>query len=296
MKMKPRSLLAASIYPSVLILAVILHRVLLGAGLPLLASTYIPVLSAALLIQVLEFALPYQKEWLPNKSDVGNDLMFMAALQLVLPKALGFLVVSYLLSSFQSLGWGAELWPHELSPFLQAGIMMLSAEFFRYWLHRAFHEVYFLWPFHAVHHSPHKLYWLNVNRFHPIDKATQYIFDAMPFLLLGVSEEVLALYFVFYAVNGFFQHCNVDVRLGVLNYLVSGPELHRWHHSIFPEESNQNYGNNLIVWDLVFGSYFLPKDRSVGDLGLINRQYPLSFMKQMGTPFVSNLDKRVSAE
>ncbi|MCH2107054.1 MAG: sterol desaturase family protein, partial [Planctomycetes bacterium] len=146
--------------------------------------------------------------------------------------------------------------------------------------------------FHAVHHSPHKLYWMNVNRFHPLDKASQYIFDAMPFVLLGVSEEVLALYFVFYAVNGFFQHCNIDVRLGVLNYVVSGPELHRWHHSIHPEESNQNYGNNLIVWDLVFGSYFLPRDRVVGELGLINRSYPLSFVKQMGSPFIPKLDKR----
>jgi len=294
--MKPRSPLAAAIYPVVLALAVCLHRVLLGTGLPLLPSTYIPVLSAALLIQVLEFALPYEKSWLPNKGDVGNDLMFMAALQIVLPKALAFLVVSYLLGWFQSLGWTATLWPHELSPFLQAGVMLLSADFLRYWLHRAYHEVAFMWPFHAVHHSPHKLYWMNVNRFHPFDKASQYIFDAMPFVLLGVSEEVLALYFVFYAVNGFFQHCNIDVRLGVLNYLVSGPELHRWHHSIHPEESNQNYGNNLIVWDLVFGSYFLPKDRSVGELGLINRRYPLSFVKQMGTPFVHKLDKRVDVD
>ena len=294
--MKSRSLLAGGIYPSVLVLALLLHRALLEAGLSLLVSTYLPVLSAALLIQALEFALPYQRDWLPNRKDVGNDLMFMAALQLVLPRALGFLVVSFLLGAFQAWGWGVTLWPHDLSVFLQAGIMMLCAEFFRYWLHRAFHEVYFLWPFHAVHHSPHKLYWLNVNRFHPIDKASQYIFDAMPFILLGVGEQVSALYFVFYDVNGSFHHCNIDVRLGVLNYLVSGPELHRWHHSVFPEESNQNYGNNLIVWDLVFGSYFLPKDRSVGDLGLINRQYPLSFIRQMGTPFISKLDKRVEVE
>ena len=33
-------------------------------------------------------------------------------------------------------------------------------------------------------------------------------------LALGVREDVLSLYFVWYAVNGFFQHSNVDVRLG----------------------------------------------------------------------------------
>jgi len=31
-----------------------------------------------------------------------------------------------------------------------------------------------------VHHYPHKLYWLNVGRFHPIEKALQYMLDMLP--------------------------------------------------------------------------------------------------------------------
>ena len=107
-----------------------------------------------------------------------------------------------------------------------------------------------------------------------------------------MSEEVLAGYLIFYAVNGFFQHSNVDARYGILNYVVSGAELHRWHHSKLTQESNHNYGNNLIVWDLVFGSWFLPTDRRVGDLGLYNRRYPLDFLSQMATPFTPGLDKQ----
>ena len=116
-----------------------------------------------------------------------------------------------------------------------------------------------------------------------------------PFILVGVGVEVLALYFVFYAVNGFFQHSNVDAKYGVLNWVVSGAELHRWHHSRLVEESNRNYGNNLIVFDLMFGSWFLPRDRRVGELGLINRDYPLDFGAQMKTPFVAGLDKKRDA-
>ena len=81
-------------------------------------------------------------------------------------------------------------------------------------MHRWAHEWEPLWRFHAVHHAPHKLYWLNVGRFHPIDKGLQVFLDTLPFLLLGVGEDVLALYVVCYAINGFFQHCNIDVRLG----------------------------------------------------------------------------------
>ena len=99
------------------------------------------------------------------------------------------------------------------------------------------------------------------------------------------------MYFVFYAINGFFQHCNIKLHLGPLNYLISGPELHRWHHSVLVAESNNNYGNNLIVWDLIFGSWFLPRDRKVGDLGLLNRNYPTDFTGQMKSPFCKGLDK-----
>ena len=74
---------------------------------------------------------------------------------------------------------------------------------------------------------------------------------------------MLALYYIAYATNGFFQHCNIELRYGLLNYIVGSAETHRWHHSRVPRESNANYGNTVIVWDLVFGTWFLPKEREV---------------------------------
>jgi sterol desaturase/sphingolipid hydroxylase (fatty acid hydroxylase superfamily) len=182
-------------------------------------------------------------------------------------------------------------WPYDWPVALQTLLMILSADFLRYWLHRFSHEWPLLWRLHAVHHSPHKLYWVNVARFHPIEKALQYFFDAMPFIILGISEEVLALYFVFYSINGFFQHCNIKLRLGFLNYIVSGPELHRWHHSMIAKESNQNYGNNLIVWDLLFGTWYLPRNRQVDTLGLVNRDYPMPFVSQLKAPFIKGIEQ-----
>jgi len=78
--------------------------------------------------------------------------------------------------------------------------------------------------------------------------------------------------------------------------VISSAELHRWHHSKLIHESNRNYGNNLILWDLLFGSWFLPRDRRVGDLGLINRDYPLDFESQMKTPFAAGLDKQTPSD
>jgi len=289
--MKSNKYLKSSIYPLVIVLVVFSHWLMMKLGFHVLISTYVPVLVSAFMVHILEQLMPYQRNWLPSITDFTQDTIYMAVIQVVLPKALSFAVAIYMVSWLGENGFSASIWPSEMNLFFQAGLMLFCADFARYWLHRAYHEITFMWAFHAVHHSPHRLYWLNVGRFHPVDKVTQYLLDALPFIILGVSEEVLALYFVFYAVNGFFQHCNIDVRLGILNYLISGPELHRWHHSIKVKESNQNYGNNLIVWDLLFGSYFLPKNHLVGELGLINRLYPQEFLPQMKAPFINKLDK-----
>jgi sterol desaturase/sphingolipid hydroxylase (fatty acid hydroxylase superfamily) len=124
-----------------------------------------------------------------------------------------------------------------------------------------------------------------VFRFHPAEKALQFLCDTLPFMLVGIGPEVLAYYFVFYAVSGLFQHSNCDLRLGWLNYLVSGPEVHRWHHSRRVAESNNNYAHSFVVWDLLFGTYFRPRDRAVEELGLRARDYPRRFIAQLAAPF-----------
>ncbi len=281
-------------YPSVIISAVFFHLLAIGNGLNLIIATYFPVTVAALLIIYLEYSNPYRKLWRPSKMEISNDATYMLLTQILLPGLLGFLVSLMLLYSLQSSEIRPDIpWPHAWSVIFQSILMLLVADFFRYWLHRLSHHWKPLWQLHAIHHSPHKLYWLNVNRFHPIEKTIQYLFDVLPFILVGVSDDVLALYFVFYSINGFFQHCNIELRMGILNFIISGPQLHRWHHSVEIQESNSNYGNNLIVWDLLFGTWFLPGSRAVDSLGLINREYPLDFLSQLKTPFIKGLDKNL---
>jgi len=292
---RPRAarLVAWTAYPGVLAIAFVLFGSLNAAGLDVVVASYVAGLVAAALVTLHEIKFPYRRQWRPDAGEVRADLQFMLVVQVALPYLLSITLVVLLADHLRARGLVVGgLWPHDLPLAVQVVLMLLAADFLRYWLHRAFHRFGFMWRYHAVHHSPHHLYWLNVGRFHPIEKAVQFAVDTLPFALLGVSNEVLATYFVFYAVNGFFQHSNCDVRLGLLNYLVSGPELHRWHHSEFASESDTNFGNNLIVWDSLFGTRFLPRDREVGRLGLVNRDYPGGFLAQMKTPFVPGLDKR----
>ena len=277
-------------YPVVIVLGFALYMSLTRAGWHVTAASYVAALVGVVLIAAHEIKLPYRQDWRPPAKDVRADALFIIVVQVALPFLLAITLVIALAGALRASGLTIDsFWPHDLPVVAQVAMMLLAADFLRYWLYRTFHRFTAMWRLHAVHHSPTQLYTFNVGRFHPIEKSVQYAVDTLPFALLAVSQEVLAAYFVFYALNGFFQHSNCRVNLGPLNYIVSGPELHRWHHSRLARESNKNFGNNLIVWDKLFGTRFLPKDRGVETIGLRNRQYPAGFFVQMKSPFIRGL-------
>jgi sterol desaturase/sphingolipid hydroxylase (fatty acid hydroxylase superfamily) len=273
-------------YPVVMITTFAAFFVMRGQGASLITSTYVPVLLAAALVTVLELKFPHRSEWRPPASEVKTDLGFMTIVQLAFPPLMGFVFTLVLVPPARALNLPfSALWPHSWPLWVQALLMVLTVDFLRYWLHRAAHQSDTLWRLHAVHHSVEQMYWLNTARFHLLEKAMQMMLDSLPFLLMAVDPTVLALYYIAYASNGFFQHCNVEVRYGVLNYIVGSAETHRWHHSRHPRESNANYGNTVIVWDLLFGTWFLPAERLVHALGLQDPTYPKSFWALMRAPF-----------
>ncbi|MGH9319287.1 MAG: GH3 family domain-containing protein, partial [Vicinamibacteria bacterium] len=69
------------------------------------------------------------------------------------------------------------------------------------------------------------------------------------------------------------------------NYIVGSAETHRWHHARDPKRAYCNFGNTTIVWDLLFGTWYLPKGQPVGDIGIMDKSYPKGFWAQMLTPF-----------
>jgi len=251
---------------------------------------YLPAFLGAMLVTFFEWLEPHRTAWQPDRTTLANDLAYMTMIQMLLPPGVAFLLVLALIAPLKTAGLTLDgLWPSTWPVWTQAALMLLTADFLRYWLHRASHRYAPLWRLHAVHHSPGRLYWLNVGRFHPLEKVLQMTLDTLPFMMLGVGSDVIALYFVFYAVNGFFQHSNIRLRFGWLNWIISSAELHRWHHARNPEESDRNFGNNVIVWDWLFGTRYLPAGRSSDDLGLLNRHYPMGFLTQLRTPFVAHI-------
>ena len=275
-------------YPAVLAISTAAFFVLLAAGASPLLAGYVPIIVAGITIVALEIYFPENIEWRPSLAHVKADTAFMAVIQVLMPRLLApaaaILLAGWTHEQAKS-AWWSQVWPHDWPLAAQIVTMVLAVDLMRYWLHRAAHHYIPLWRLHEVHHSPDILYTLNVARFHPFEKVLHFIFDSVPFLLLGVAPEVTAGYFLLYSVNGFFQHSNLKLDYGWLNYVVGSAETHRWHHARDPKTASCNFGNTTIVWDLLFGTWSLPRRIKADEIGIMDRHYPKGFWAQMAVPF-----------
>lgn len=239
-------------------------------------------------VALLERLLPRHSDWNRSHDDIATDVIYLPMSLLVVSglSALwgGFFIL--LATKLQEVV-GSPPWPSQWSLPLQVALACVAAELFAYWAHRLMHELPFLWRFHSIHHSPKRVYWLNAIRAHPGEHIFRGFISSVPLAVLGAPPEVLAYWMVLSRVGGLFQHANIDFALGPFAWIFSIGELHRWHHSATRKEADHNYGDTFIVWDIVFGTRYLPQNRpapqEVGISGL--GAFPTSWWAQQLAPF-----------
>ena len=153
--------------------------------------------------------------------------------------------------------------PDQLGPFwLQVPMTLLFVSFFRYWMHRMQHSVSFLWELHSYHHRVSDLKASNLLVSHPIDYALRNVLVFVVLALIGFDPLAILVGVSVVSVASAFSHCGAGVKMGFINYILVTPENHRWHHSANTPEGHRyavNYGVGFIVWDILFGSFYLPK-------------------------------------
>jgi ornithine lipid hydroxylase len=238
------------------------------------------------LVALVERVHPAHPAWNQTQGDVVTDLWHGVVSNVTLPELLKMGLLAALVSVDSPAGGGLQVWPHGWPLWGQLGLALIVGQFGEYWAHRLLHTVPFLWRFHAVHHSPERLYFLNAARFHPVDISLLFCVGLTPLFVLGAGPDLMLLMMTWISVHGLFQHCNIHLRLGPLNYIFSMAELHRWHHSLDLDEANRNYGNNILFWDLVFGTVYWPKDKDASaTIGNNIPGYPKGYLAQLLAPF-----------
>ena len=127
-------------------------------------------------------------------------------------------------------------------------------DFVYYWYHRFSHRVRFMWAVHMNHHSSEEMNFtvsLRQAWFGPITKVPFFIF--MP--LVGFDPIITAVAGVASTLWGVIGHTQWIRRLGILEYILVTPSSHRVHHGSNECYIDRNYGNLLIIWDRLFGTF-----------------------------------------
>lgn len=256
--------------------------------IPTIAVQMIMFILSIIVVFILERWIPlHRKSHTKDKKDTQLNLTSFAVLMVVidpLVKSITPVILSLVVIAV-NLPVEYSLVPTDWNFISQLIIAALISELGQYWLHRLGH-VSWLWRFHSAHHSSSRMNWLTGFRAHPFNMLYHHFSGVFILMLIGTSELVILTYIALMSVNNVFQHANIKFKHGFLNYIFSTNDLHRWHHSEIKHEANANYGAFIIIWDIVFSSYFNKRNEDPENYGLfLNKNYPVnSYWKQLIAP------------
>jgi len=137
-------------------------------------------------------------------------------------------------------------------------LSIILLDFIIYLQHVMFHAVPTLWRLHMMHHADLDYDLTTGIRFHPIEILISMVIKFGAIVVLGAPALAVVLFEIILNGMAMFNHGNFYIPLGldrVLRWLVVTPDMHRVHHSVFPSETNSNYGFNLSWWDRIMGTY-----------------------------------------
>jgi sterol desaturase/sphingolipid hydroxylase (fatty acid hydroxylase superfamily) len=172
-----------------------------------------------------------------------------------------------------------------LPAIIRFALVILAADAVEYASHRAYHEVPLLWRIHAVHHSPEYMDWLSGSRLHFLEPLVTRALVLVPIVLLGLPQDTIFAYLIFISVQSVIIHSNIKMKVGWLRYVVVTPQFHHWHHASDAEAIDKNYAAHTPLFDMLFGSWHLPKDRWPVKYGTV-KPIPGGMLGQFLHPFV----------
>lgn len=161
--------------------------------------------------------------------------------------------------------------------FLSWVLIFLITDFVWYWYHRFGHKVNLFWSVHVVHHQSDDFNYTVSTRITIFQAIARGLFwSVLP--LLGFPPDMIAIFLIIHGVYPFFTHTQLVGKLGWLEYIFVTPSHHRVHHSSNPEYLDKNYGDILIIWDKLLGTF--AEEKNEPKYGLTKPLNSYSFLWQ----------------
>lgn len=161
--------------------------------------------------------------------------------------------------------------------FLSWVLIFFVTDFIWYWYHRCGHRINLFWSVHVVHHQSTDFNYTVSTRITIFQAIARGLFwSILP--LLGFPPDMIAIFLILHGVYPFFTHTQMIGKLGWFEYIFVTPSHHRVHHSSNTEYLDKNYGDILIIWDKLFGTF--SEEKSELKYGLTKPLNSYSFLWQ----------------
>ncbi|MCP9751897.1 sterol desaturase family protein [Ferruginibacter sp. HRS2-29] len=144
---------------------------------------------------------------------------------------------------------------HIKATWLTYVVAFIALDFAGYVVHAIDHKVNFFWNSHLVHHSSEEFNLACALRQSISVFVRLFAILLLPAALLGVPVEVIALVGPLHLFAQFWYHTQHIGKMGFLEKIIVTPSHHRVHHAINKEYIDKNYGQILIIWDKLFGTF-----------------------------------------
>ncbi len=141
---------------------------------------------------------------------------------------------------------------------LQFLLAVLAADLAQALLHRAYHNMPWLWRFHAVHHSTRRMDWLAGSRMHLLEILLTRSIVLLPLVVLGFAPAAVNAYVILVGLQAVLAHANLRLDFGWLEYVLVTPRYHHWHHARQAEYIDVNYAIHLPLVDMLMGTFKRP--------------------------------------
>lgn len=140
-------------------------------------------------------------------------------------------------------------------------LLFLAIDFIFYWVHRWGHELNIGWAAHNPHHTAQEMNLIVALRTGITQRLLYFSFF---WVMAVVGFHPIDIYTVvgLHVFIGFFNHTEFVRKLWKpLEYVFATPSNHRVHHAINQQYLDKNYGEFLMIWDRIFGTYIEEKEK-----------------------------------
>lgn len=243
-------------------------------------------LVALAFVQMMEWVHERHKGWRINRQEFLTDVFYVAFGITVIGWFADNFADSPIASAKEALGISTP-WLASLPFLLQVALIMLLFEFGQYWMHRWMHNNSILWSTHAPHHHVTQL-----------NAMKGYIGNPIELFLISLSVIALfdfdkaAMFAAFNSLGAISYYAHANVRADPpkwFSFFFTTIRHHSLHHTALSfEDTRCNYGNCVILFDRMFGTFREGESSVVGQ----DERKRLSIREQFLFPILSWLERR----